>query len=152
MAISTHTEILQSFRIAYWQWFEILSFPIFMFNVDLSFWKYQYFYLEKLKNWKLSKYPFWPGANETETAVWNFSAMYFIFWLKVWERPWNYKDIKMLKLEGKWDELQAKSLITQSITDKTMEKSKELKQNWIGLENFDICFYQNFVLTMKTGN
>lgn len=99
MAISTHTEILQSFRIAYWQWFEILSFPIFMFNVDLSFWKYQYFYLEKLKNWKLSKYPFWPGANETETAVWNFSAMYFIFWLKVWERPWNYKDIKMLKFE-----------------------------------------------------
>ena len=58
----------------------------------------------------------------------------------------------MLKLEGKWDELQAKSLITRSITDKTMEKSKELKQNWIELENFDICFYQNFVLTMKTGN
>ena len=40
-----------------------------------------------------------------------------------------------------------------------MEQSKEIKQNWRGSKNFDICFYaifswydQSFIFERKTGH
>ena len=50
----------------------------------------------------------------------------------------------MLKFAGDWDDLQKKYFSLRQLGTKFMKQWQEIKQNWTGQENFEICFYINF--------
>ena len=46
----------------------------------------------------------------------------------------------ILKSAGDWDELQKKYFSLRQARTKFMKQCQEIKQNWTGQENFEICF------------
>ena len=50
------------------------------------------------------------------------------------------KEIMSLKSAGDWDVLQKKYVSLRQSRTKFMKLCQEIKQNWTGQENFEICF------------
>ena len=62
-----------------------------------------------------------------------------LFALKISEWLWSYK-----KESNYWGLRKNTTISHRKSHKKLIEQSKEIKQNWKGSNNFDICFYINF--------
>ena len=90
------------------------------------------------QSWKVSNDTFLPKPSMTNSVhrklkFGSFPHLtHFVFVLKVWERFWSYKKIKIVKCEGGWEELWAKTSLHRQSWTKYLKQSKEIQQNWKG--------------------